>query len=110
MKYIFYCIQIHVILLRSLFVCLGMPKQERFITDNKEKLDCHISIACGAAIDFAAGTNIRAPKWMRNSGLEWFYRFMQEPVRLFHRYFVVDTRIFLLAWKYRKGFEDDHSN
>lgn len=93
-----------------LFVCLGMPKQERFITDNKEKLDCHISIACGAAIDFAAGTNIRAPKWMRNSGLEWFYRFMQEPGRLFHRYFVVDTRIFLLAWKYRKGFEDDHSN
>ena len=85
-----------------LFVCLGMPKQEHFIYDNRQRMEFGLAVACGAAIDFAAGTNLRAPEWMRRSGLEWFYRFLQEPGRLFHRYFVVDTGIFLLAWKYRK--------
>ena len=47
----------------------------------------------GAAVDFAAGTVKRAPRWMQESGLEWFYRFTQEPTRLFKRYFIDSWKI-----------------
>ena len=85
-----------------IFVCLGMPKQEKFIYSNKEELEFHVALPFGAAVDFAAEKSLRAPVWMRKCGLEWFYRFLQEPGRLFHRYFIEDMQIFLLAWKYRK--------
>lgn len=85
-----------------IFVCLGMPKQEKFIYSNKDKMDFHVALPFGAAVDFAAEKSHRAPVWMRKCGLEWFYRFLQEPGRLFHRYFIEDMQIFLLAWKYRK--------
>lgn len=85
-----------------LFVGLGAPKQEIFIFENKEKYQIPISFSVGATIDFIAGEQKRAPKWMTNHGLEWFYRFLQEPKRMFKRYFVNDTKILLLAWKYRK--------
>ncbi len=85
-----------------IFVCLGMPKQEKFIYSNKDELEFHVALPFGAAVDFAAEKSLRAPVWMRKCGLEWFYRFLQEPGRLFHRYFIEDMQIFLLAWKYRK--------
>ncbi|GEP65550.1 acetyl-mannosamine transferase [Clostridium beijerinckii] len=84
-----------------LVVCFGCPKQEKFIYENIDKYDAKISICAGATIDFLAGNISRAPQWMSNNGLEWFYRFMQEPKRLFRRYFVDDTKIFKLIWKYR---------
>lgn len=52
-------------------------------------------------MDFIAGSVSRAPKWMQDIGLEWFYRFLQEPKRMFRRYFVDDIRIFGLARKYK---------
>ena len=79
-----------------------MPKQEKFIYSNKDELEFHVALPFGAAVDFAAEKSLRAPVWMRKCGLEWFYRFLQEPGRLFHRYFIEDMQIFLLAWKYRK--------
>ena len=85
-----------------LVVCFGCPKQERFIYENKDKYNATVSICAGATVDFLAGNVRRAPKWMSNAGLEWFYRFLQEPKRLFKRYFVDDMVIFALAFKYRK--------
>ncbi len=84
-----------------LIVFLGCPKQEKFIARNKEKYCVPISITMGGCVDFIAGGVKRAPQWMQNAGLEWFYRFLQEPKRMFRRYFIDDIRIFGLARKYR---------
>lgn len=84
-----------------LVVGLGSPKQEKFIYRYREKMDFHVALPFGAAIDFEAGMVKRAPLWMRRLGLEWLFRFFQEPGRLFKRYFIDDMRIFWLAWKYR---------
>ncbi|MBQ8440116.1 MAG: WecB/TagA/CpsF family glycosyltransferase, partial [Clostridia bacterium] len=82
--------------------CLGCPKQEKFIYENREKYNAPISVCAGATVDFLAGNVNRAPKWMSEHGLEWFYRFLQEPKRMFRRYFVDDLKIIPLTWKYRK--------
>lgn len=60
-----------------------------------------ISLAIGASIDFEAGNIERAPKWMQKSGLEWFYRFLKEPKRMFNRYFIDDLKIIKVLIKYR---------
>lgn len=85
-----------------LLVCLGCPKQEQFVYDNIDKYSAKVSICAGATVDFLAGRVKRAPKWMRNHGLEWFYRFLHEPFRLFKRYFIDDLKIIKLSRKYRK--------
>lgn len=85
-----------------LIVFLGCPKQEKFIYQNMNRYNVPISITMGGCVDFIAGSVKRAPRWMQNVGLEWFYRFMQEPKRLFRRYFVDDIKIFELARKYKK--------
>ena len=84
-----------------LVVGLGSPKQECFIWKHRKDMDFGVALPFGAAIDFEAGEVYRAPKWVRKIGLEWFFRFIQEPGRLFHRYFVDDMKIFFLAYKYR---------
>lgn len=85
-----------------LLVCLGCPKQEKFIYENIHNYNAKISICAGATVDFLAGNIKRAPKWMSNHGLEWLFRFFQEPRRLFKRYFIEDPKIFKLAKKYKK--------
>lgn len=84
-----------------LLVCLGCPKQEKFVYENISKFDAKVSICAGATVDFLAGNIKRAPKWMSNHGLEWLYRFLKEPKRLFKRYFIDDIKIFKLAKKYK---------
>lgn len=84
-----------------LIACLGCPKQEKFIYENIEKYDAKVSVCAGATVDFLAGNVKRAPKWMSDHGLEWFYRFTQEPGRLFKRYFVDDAKILKLVFKYK---------
>ena len=81
--------------------CFGCPKQEKWIYENIEKYDAKVSICAGATVDFLAGRVKRAPRWMCEHGLEWFYRFLQEPKRMFRRYFVDDTKIVKLIFKYR---------
>ena len=85
-----------------LIVCFGCPKQEKWIYENINKYDAKVSICAGATVDFLAGNMKRAPQWMSEHGLEWFYRFLQEPKRLFKRYFVNDIKILKLIGKYRK--------
>lgn len=84
-----------------LIVGLGCPKQEKFIFKYSKELNVPISFALGASLDFEAGNIKRAPRWMCNSGLEWLYRLIQEPKRMFRRYIINDMKIFGLAWKYR---------
>ena len=70
-----------------LAVGLGAPKQEKWILKYKEQLkNIKIFLAVGASISFEAGTLKRAPKWMRDAGLEWLYRLFCEPKRLWKRY------------------------
>lgn len=83
-----------------LIVCFGCPKQEKWIYENYQKYDAKVSICAGATVDFLAGNINRAPKWMSEHGLEWFYRFLQEPKRMFKRYFVDDVKILGLIRKY----------
>ena len=71
-----------------LLVSLTAPKQDIWIAENLEKLDTRLAIGIGGAFEVAAGMIQRAPLWMQKSGLEWFYRFLQEPKRMFRRYFV----------------------
>jgi len=85
-----------------LIVFLGCPKQEKFIAKNKDIYQIPISITMGGCVDFIAGGVKRAPMWMQKAGLEWFYRFLQEPRRMFKRYFIDDIRIFGLVRKYKK--------
>lgn len=82
-----------------LFVGLGAPKQEKWISRNLQKVQVPVSIGIGASFDFEAGTIQRAPIWMQKSGMEWFWRFSQEPKRLFKRYFIDDSKFFLLLLK-----------
>ncbi|EOU1903703.1 WecB/TagA/CpsF family glycosyltransferase [Clostridium perfringens] len=86
-----------------LAVGLGAPKQEKFIFKYKDILQVPLSLAIGATIDFEAGNVKRAPKWMQNSGLEWFYRLIKEPKRMYKRYILDDRRILrLMINDYRK--------
>ena len=86
-----------------LIACFGCPKQEKWIYENYKKYNAKVSICAGATVDFLAGNVNRAPQWMSDHGLEWFYRFLQEPKRLFKRYFVEDIQIMKLVAKYRNG-------
>lgn len=87
-----------------LLVFLGCPKQELFLAKYHKEMGIPVSITMGGCIDFIGNDKIkRAPVWMQKVGLEWFFRFMMEPRRLFKRYFVDDMRIFPLALKYKLG-------
>ena len=65
-----------------LFVCLGAPKQEKFIKEHFEELDVTLMLGLGGSLDGYAGVAQRAPKWMIDLSLEWLYRLLKEPKRL----------------------------
>ncbi|MCD8291263.1 MAG: WecB/TagA/CpsF family glycosyltransferase, partial [Prevotella sp.] len=78
-----------------LLVGVGAPKQEKWIMKYRERMPkVNIFMALGATIDFEAGTLKRAPKAWQKLGMEWLYRFLNEPKRLFKRYFVDDMCFF----------------
>lgn len=92
-----------------LIVFLGCPKQEKFIANNKDKYQVPISFTMGGCVDFIAGSVKRAPIWMQRAGLEWLFRFVQEPKRLFKRYFIDDMEIFELSRVYKKLGKGDRT-
>lgn len=73
-----------------LFVAISSPKKEEFLSRFQAKMSVPFSMGVGGTFDVAAGTIKRAPEWMQRCGLEWFYRFLQEPRRMFRRYFIED--------------------
>lgn len=75
-----------------LVVALGKPLQEQWIAKYANGTGALVAVAFGAAVDFMAGTIPRAPRWMRDHGLEWAYRLAREPRRLSRRYLVQSPR------------------
>lgn len=73
------------------WIGLGAPKQERWMYEHRGKIKGFM-IGVGAAFDYEAGNIERAPMWMQKSNLEWLYRLLQEPGRLFKRYFYTNTK------------------
>ena len=72
-----------------LVVALGSPKQEDFIVNNMDKINCNIFQGVGGTFDVISGNVKRAPKWMQKYGLEWFYRLIKEPKRIFRQFNLV---------------------
>jgi len=69
-----------------LLVGMGNPRQETFVVQNRHRLDATVTVGVGALFDFMSGAVIRAPKIVQAIGLEWLFRLLQEPRRLFRRY------------------------
>jgi N-acetylglucosaminyldiphosphoundecaprenol N-acetyl-beta-D-mannosaminyltransferase len=74
-----------------LFVGLGCPKQERWMITHRESLSCGM-VGVGAAFDFIAGEKAQAPAWLQRAGLEWLFRLICEPRRLWRRYLIHNPR------------------
>lgn len=70
------------------WVGLGAPKQERWMFANRQTLRVPLLVGVGAAFDFHSGRVAQAPVWMREHGLEWLFRLLQEPRRLWRRYLI----------------------
>ena len=77
------------------WIGLGAPKQELWMYNNYIKLKHGVMIGIGAGFDYLAGRTKHAPEWMKNLALEWLYRLIQEPVRLWKRYLVTNS---LFIW------------
>ncbi|MBG6220167.1 N-acetylglucosaminyldiphosphoundecaprenol N-acetyl-beta-D-mannosaminyltransferase [Janthinobacterium sp. CAN_S1] len=73
-----------------LFVAISSPKKEHFLGQYQGQMKIPFAMGVGGTFDVAVGRVKRAPVWMQKSGLEWFYRFLQEPRRMFRRYFIED--------------------
>lgn len=84
-----------------LLVCFGMPVQERWVHDNAPRLATHVLLTGGAALDYAAGVASLTPQWMIRLELEWLYRFLREPRRLFTRYVVGNPEFLLRVFAQR---------
>lgn len=74
-----------------IWVGLGAPKQEIWMYENYKKLNRGVMISIGEGFDYLAGNIKHAPEWMKNLALEWLYRLIQEPGRLWKRYLVTNT-------------------
>jgi N-acetylglucosaminyldiphosphoundecaprenol N-acetyl-beta-D-mannosaminyltransferase len=82
---------------RILFVGLGCPKQEWWMAEHKGRVRA-VMLGVGAAFDFHAGRVRQAPVWMQRAGLEWLFRLVQEPRRLWRRYLKHNPRFLFLAF------------
>lgn len=84
---------------RILFVGLGCPKQERWMAERRGQLNC-VMLGVGAAFDFLSGEKAMAPDWIQSLGLEWVFRLVSEPRRLWKRYLINNPRyVGHLAWQ-----------
>lgn len=85
-----------------MFVAFSSPKKEFWINQYLEELRIPFVMGVGGSFDVVAGITDRAPKWMQNHGLEWFYRFIQEPRRMWNRYIVGNWKFILYTYKVKK--------
>jgi len=89
-----------------LFVCVGPPKSEKWFYKHLNVLNIKLICPFGAALDFFTGTKKRAPEWVQEIGLEWFWRLIQDPGRLWKRYLVGNVIFIFIVLKeiYKKVF------
>jgi N-acetylglucosaminyldiphosphoundecaprenol N-acetyl-beta-D-mannosaminyltransferase len=84
-----------------LFVGIGSPKQEKWMYAHRACFPGVTMLGVGAAFDFHAGRTAQAPSWMQRNGLEWLFRLLMEPRRLWKRYILITPR-FLPLWAMQK--------
>ncbi len=88
-----------------LMVGMGMPRQEHWISENLEHIQTNTILTCGACIDYVAGVIPTPPRWMGKMGLEWLYRLLSEPRRLWSRYLLepwfLSTLLLREIWNFR---------
>ncbi|WP_245737224.1 WecB/TagA/CpsF family glycosyltransferase [Maribacter orientalis] len=88
-----------------LFVAISSPTKENFLYQNRDLLNkVSFVMGVGGSFDVVAGKVKRAPLWMQNIGLEWFYRFLQEPNRMWRRYLVGNSKFIYYVVKEKFGF------
>ncbi len=85
-----------------MFVAFSSPKKEYWINKYLEDLHIPFVMGVGGSFDVVAGVTDRAPKWMQNHGLEWLYRFIQEPIRLWNRYVVGNWKFIIYTYKVKR--------
>ena len=84
-------------------VGMGMPRQEKWLYENKDKLQAGVIITCGAAMEYFAGTVKTPPRWMGRSGMEWLFRFVENPKKFWFRYMIEPWfALWLLARDFRR--------
>jgi exopolysaccharide biosynthesis WecB/TagA/CpsF family protein len=86
------------------FIGLGCPLQEKFAFEHKNKIKA-VQICVGAAFDFHSGEKKLAPKWMQRCSLEWLFRLLREPKRLWKRYLVTNTNFLLFLFLQKTGIK-----
>ena len=91
-----------------MFVAFSSPKKEYWVNKYLQDLKIPFVMGVGGSFDVVAGVTNRAPLWMQNHGLEWFYRFIQEPRRMWKRYIVGNAKFILLT--YRAKFRKEKTN
>lgn len=85
---------------QMLFVAMTSPKKENFLYKYRNELkNINFIMGVGGSFDVFAGKTKRAPLWMQKTGMEWFYRFLQEPKRMWKRYLIGNTKFLLLVLK-----------
>ena len=82
-----------------MFVAFSSPKKEYWVNNYLEDLNIPFVMGVGGSFDVVAGITQRAPLWMQNHGLEWFYRFIQEPTRMWKRYIIGNMKFVVLTYK-----------
>lgn len=85
-----------------MFVAFSSPKKEYWVNKYLNDLNIPFVMGVGGSFDVVAGVTERAPKWMQNHGLEWFYRFIQEPGRMWKRYIVGNAEFVKLTYKMKR--------
>jgi exopolysaccharide biosynthesis WecB/TagA/CpsF family protein len=84
-------------------VALGQPEQELWLDTHLAETGCHLGVGVGAFFDFASGRVVRAPQWMNRLGVEWVFRLVREPGRLWRRYIIGNPVFLWRAWRLRTG-------
>ncbi|MBT63185.1 MAG: hypothetical protein CML13_08235 [Puniceicoccaceae bacterium] len=93
-----------------LLVAVGCPKQEYWISQHYRESGVPLSIGIGASLDFICGTQVRAPKWVQKTGMEWCWRMLSDPKRLAKRYAKDFYYLIVLANRQRKITRPSSSN
>jgi exopolysaccharide biosynthesis WecB/TagA/CpsF family protein len=86
-----------------LLVAMGNPLQEKWIIDNRDKLEVPLAFGVGALLDFLSGTVVRAPGFILMLRCEWVWRLIQEPRRLFVRYLIGNPLFLYRVFRYRRN-------
>lgn len=89
-----------------LLMALSAPKQEFFVEKYRREFQIPVIFGAGIAIDYFAGRISQAPEWINKIGLEWLYRMVQEPGRLFERYIIHDLPTLIFMWRWDRKYRN----